>query len=98
MGSTYRAERGVYLFPDLRSDPSRVQSLRLQAGILGGGELRVKPDPNTDIGSPSNLRRQEYWTMLSGATGQVTATRTRACWKRDGKNIWIRLARFSLAT
>jgi hypothetical protein len=23
-----------------------------------------------DIGSPVNLRRQEYWAMLSGATGQ----------------------------
>jgi hypothetical protein len=27
--------------------------------------------PNTDGGSPQNLRRQEYWTMLSGAIGQV---------------------------
>jgi hypothetical protein len=26
---------------------------------------------NTDGGSPGNLRRQEYWTMLSGATGQL---------------------------
>jgi hypothetical protein len=26
---------------------------------------------NTDGGSPPNLRRQEYWTMLSGATGQL---------------------------
>ena len=25
----------------------------------------------TDGGSPANLRRQEYWTMLSGATGQI---------------------------
>ena len=25
----------------------------------------------TDGGSPQNLRRQEYWTMLSGAAGQV---------------------------
>jgi hypothetical protein len=24
-----------------------------------------------DAGSPANLRRQEYWTMLSGATGQL---------------------------
>ena len=28
-------------------------------------------NPLTDGGSPQNLRRQEYWTMLSGATGQV---------------------------
>lgn len=27
--------------------------------------------PNTDGGSTQNLRRQEYWAMLSGATGQV---------------------------
>jgi hypothetical protein len=27
--------------------------------------------PSTDGGSPQNLRRQEYWSMLSGATGQV---------------------------
>jgi Protein of unknown function (DUF4038)/Putative collagen-binding domain of a collagenase len=26
---------------------------------------------NTDGGSPANLRHQEYWTMLSGATGQL---------------------------
>jgi len=26
---------------------------------------------NTDGGSTANLRRQEYWTMLSGATGQL---------------------------
>jgi Protein of unknown function (DUF4038) len=28
-------------------------------------------NPRTDGGSPQNLRRQEYWTMLSGTTGQV---------------------------
>lgn len=28
-------------------------------------------NPHTDGGSTQNLRRQEYWTMLSGATGQV---------------------------
>jgi hypothetical protein len=28
-------------------------------------------NPATDGGSPANLRRQEYWTMLSGATGQL---------------------------
>jgi hypothetical protein len=27
--------------------------------------------PRTDGGSTQNLRRQEYWTMLSGATGQL---------------------------
>ena len=28
-------------------------------------------NPGTDGGAPSNLRRQAYWTMLSGATGQL---------------------------
>jgi hypothetical protein len=28
-------------------------------------------NPNTDGGSKRNLRMQEYWTMLSGATGQL---------------------------
>ena len=28
-------------------------------------------NPLTDDGSAQNLRRQEYWTMLSGATGQL---------------------------
>jgi hypothetical protein len=28
----------------------------------------------TDVGSTQNLRRQEYWTMLSGAAGQVYAS------------------------
>jgi hypothetical protein len=28
-------------------------------------------NPNTDGGSTQNLRRQAYWTMLSGATGQL---------------------------
>ena len=30
-------------------------------------EHNTKPD----VGTPANLRRQEYWTMLSGATGQL---------------------------
>jgi hypothetical protein len=31
---------------------------------------------NADGGSPANLRHQEYWTMLSGATGQLYASRS----------------------
>jgi hypothetical protein len=30
-------------------------------------EHNTKPD----VGTPANLRRQEYWTMLSGAAGQL---------------------------
>ena len=32
-------------------------------------------NPGADGGSLANLRRQEYWTMLSGATGQVYGSR-----------------------
>src|SRR6266481_5365594 len=31
--------------------------------------------PHTDGGTAQNLRRQEYWTMLSGATGQLYGSR-----------------------
>ncbi|UQR61053.1 glycoside hydrolase family 140 protein [Bradyrhizobium sp. C-145] len=34
----------------------------------------------TDGGTTQNLRRQEYWTMLSGATGQLYGART---WRFD---------------
>lgn len=44
-------------------------------------------NPNTDGGSPSNLRRQAYWTMLSGATGQLYGSaftwRFSANWKAN---------------
>jgi hypothetical protein len=43
-------------------------------------------NPHTDGGSPTNLRRQEYWTMLSGATGQVygsKAWRFEKGWKNN---------------
>jgi hypothetical protein len=33
-------------------------------------------NPDTDGGTTQNLRRQEYWTMLSGATGQLYGART----------------------
>jgi hypothetical protein len=35
------------------------------------GNYEFEHNANTDGGSPPNLRRQEYWTMLSGATGQL---------------------------
>ena len=36
--------------------------------------------PETDGGTTQNLRRQEYWTMLSGATGQLYGSRN---WRFD---------------
>jgi Protein of unknown function (DUF4038)/Putative collagen-binding domain of a collagenase len=39
--------------------------------FLEEANYEFEHNPNTDGGSPANLRRQEYWTMLSGATGQL---------------------------
>ena len=39
------------------------------------GNYEFEHNQNTDGGSTKNLRRQEYWTMLSGATGQVYGSR-----------------------
>ena len=39
--------------------------------IVCEDDYEFKTNPGTDGGSTSNLRRQEYWTLLSGATGQV---------------------------
>ena len=45
--------------------------------------------PDTDGGSTQNLRRQEYWAMLSGAAGQLYAAPTHGSFRRDGKRTWI---------
>jgi len=39
--------------------------------FLVEANYEFEQNPNTDGGSTQNLRRQEYWTMLSGATGLV---------------------------
>ncbi len=39
--------------------------------FLGEANYEYETNPNTDGGSTLNLRMQEYWTMLSGATGQL---------------------------
>ncbi len=46
------------------------QSAQLPA-FLGEANYEYETNPNTDGGSTLNLRLQEYWTMLSGATGQL---------------------------
>ncbi len=43
-----------------------------------------------DYAGPSTLRRQEYWTMLSGATGQFYGNRTPGSSWTDGRDISIR--------
>jgi Protein of unknown function (DUF4038) len=39
--------------------------------FLVEANYEFEKNSRTDGGSPQNLRRQEYWTMLSGTTGQV---------------------------
>jgi hypothetical protein len=39
--------------------------------FLVEANYELEQTPYTDGGSAQNLRRQEYWTMLSGATGQL---------------------------
>jgi len=41
---------------------------------------------STPVGTPAQLRRQEYWSLLSGATGQLygsSYTWRLPCWERD---------------
>lgn len=39
--------------------------------IMAEANYESETNPTTDGGSPHNLRLQEYWTMLSGASGQL---------------------------
>jgi uncharacterized protein DUF4038/collagenase-like protein with putative collagen-binding domain len=39
--------------------------------VMVEANYEFEHNPDTDGGSTQNLRRQEYWTMMSGATGQV---------------------------
>jgi hypothetical protein len=39
--------------------------------FLVEANYQFEHNPNTDGGSPRNLRQQAYWTMLSGAAGQL---------------------------
>jgi hypothetical protein len=48
--------------------------------------------PHTDGGSPLNLRRQEYWTMLSGAAGQLYGCAFTWKFPPVGGRAWIRQA------
>ncbi|MDA9503457.1 hypothetical protein XI09_01090 [Bradyrhizobium sp. CCBAU 11386] len=43
--------------------------------FLVEANYELEQQPNTDGGSAQNLRRQEYWTMLSGAAGQLYGSR-----------------------
>ena len=53
---------------------TRAEGLQLEADPArrhGRGELRVREQHGGPRTTDETLRRQEYWTMLSGATGQL---------------------------
>jgi hypothetical protein len=57
--------------------PAYVEDLRCYAAspttpyILGESIYEQETHPTTDSGTVANLRRQEWWTVCSGATGQL---------------------------
>ena len=63
--------RGVHLRPHVCGDPQGLQPAQLPARVHGRSELRGGRHLYLDTGTPETLRRQEYWTALSGAAGQL---------------------------
>jgi hypothetical protein len=56
--------------------------------IMVEANYEFEQTPYTDGGSAQNLRRQEYWTMLSGATGQLYGSaHTWPFWKEWESNL-----------
>jgi hypothetical protein len=58
-------------FPTYAQILSEYNRANFKPIFLVEANYEFEKNPRTDGGSPQNLRRQEYWTMLSGATGQV---------------------------
>ena len=69
LATAHRARRGLHLPPDLRRGAEGVRPTALLP-FHGRGQLRVRAEHHRSRRRPQTLRRQEYWTMLSGATGQ----------------------------
>jgi hypothetical protein len=63
-------------FPTYAQVLTEYNRLDFKPVILVEANYEFEHNPNTDGGSPANLRRQEYWTMFSGATGLVYGSRT----------------------
>ena len=64
----HRARRRLHLLPDVRRGPQGVRSTRT---ISRCSWSRPTTSSSTPTPARQTLRRQEYWTMLSGATGQL---------------------------
>jgi hypothetical protein len=68
--STYAALLGEYRRPWARPGAPEGARPGPMPIFMVEANYEFEHNPGTEGGSLSNLRRQEYWTMLSGATGQ----------------------------
>ncbi len=68
-----RARCRVHVQRHVRRGAQGVQPEARDSGLHGRSRLRGRAEHSSSIspGVPKTLRRQEYWTMLSGATGQL---------------------------
>ena len=65
------ARRRVHVPPDVRHGSFASTTASRRSGLHGRGGYEFEQDtPSTSAGDPQVLRRQEYWTALSGAAGQ----------------------------
>jgi hypothetical protein len=67
-------------FPTYAQITTEYNRARPKPVFLVEANYELEQNPDTDGGTTRNLRRQEYWTMLSGATGQLYGART---WRFD---------------
>ena len=74
-------------FPTYAQVLTEYNRLNFKPVFMVEANYEFEETPFTDGGSAQNLRRQEYWTMLSGATGQLYGSahtwRLRNEWKSN---------------
>ncbi len=58
-------------FPTYAEELHAYNLSNTKPGMLGEANYEQEDNGNTDGGSVENLRRQEYWSALSGTTGQM---------------------------
>lgn len=61
----------VYAFPTFAQVRAEYNRPDFRLVFLVEASYEFEHNPHTDGGSPQNLRRQQYWAILSGATGHV---------------------------
>jgi hypothetical protein len=65
----------VYTYrPTYAKEQSAYARAQFKPTFLVESNYEFEQNGGTDGGSPANLRHQEYWTMLSGTTGQLYAS------------------------